>query len=139
MDARRLVRSVDPSPNEYFSVMADFYGPEFSITGRALYFMTGCGMVNGCLYKVDARTRRVQKLGQSNGKEVLRRGRHAGYLLVQQHEYYPSPEGGSYEEIWLVSPGGWRVRDIGPGEFAPGYDGAIVEFEEADALPAKRR
>ena len=131
--ARRLVRSMNPEPEGIMSSMADLFLPEFSVDGRVLYFMSGCSMVESCLHKVDVHTRQVQALGHANGMEVLRSGRHAGYLLVQKHQYYPSPDGGSFEEIWLVSPAGEPVQDLGPGEFAPGFDKTIVRFKEADS------
>jgi hypothetical protein len=135
--ARRLASSIRPRPPEIMSWRGDLHNLVFSIDSRALFFQSGCSAVRFCINKVDVRSghaRTFHNLGATR-MEILGSGRHAGYLLVQQHQYYPQSEGGSYEELWLVSPDGKPVRDLGPGDLK--YDDTVRRFREADALLAE--
>jgi len=117
--------------------LAAFYELHFSPDGRLLYFQTGCGMVNGCLYRVNVNSGQSRLVsGNVNGAEVLQSGRYAGYLLVQAHQYCTGddPPCGSYEEIWLITPEGKTVYDIGPGELEPGNE-MVARFKQFGTFP----
>jgi len=136
--ARRLARNARKVGTA--TAFSAFYELQFSPGGHLLYFQTGCAMVHGCLHSIDLRSGKTRLVsGNVNGAEVLRSGRYAGHLLVQAHQYCTGddPPCGSYEEIWLITPEGKTVHDIGPGELAPGNE-TVARFKRFGAFPGPR-
>lgn len=134
-NAKRLASSLRPRDPRDPSQRAELSNLQFSIDGRALYFMSSCSVVSACLHRVEVRTRRVRVITAANSLEVLREGRHAGYLIVTKHTYFP--EGGSYEAFWLLTPEGEAVQDLGEGNPDSAFDDTIRRFKMTDALPGK--
>lgn len=109
---RRLVSSLRYA--DHASDRAGLGDLRFSPDGRALYFTSQCAAVSRCVHKVGLDSYKTRLLGGCNGYEIIPCGKYTGYLLVVQHMYHEG--GGSYEEVWLMSPDGHLVRDVGPGD-----------------------
>jgi hypothetical protein len=86
--------------------------PTFSDNPRYLYAIAPTNETSGTIYRYDLRGNSWERIIDGNSVEVLASGSLKGHLLVSRHRYHP--EGGSYDETFLVTPTGTVVYAI-PG------------------------
>ena len=89
--------------------MAFFQSPQFSPDGNSVYFLSIAAVVTGTAYALDLKLGHLREVCPANSLLVVRKGRYAGNLVVEQHRYFEG--GGSYNWVWLVTPQG---KEIGP-------------------------
>lgn len=101
-----LVRShVDNDPKKNLTNMNTLM---FSNDGMAIYFLSEAWVTSNALHKFDLRTQKQSYITDSNDIRVLAKGKYAGYLVVNKHEYVQG--GGSVDRDWLMSPSGRKIR-----------------------------
>ncbi len=96
--------------------IADIRRPCFSLDGRLLYFVSAAWATSGSIQCVEICTGKVKFISDGNSVEVVRRGPHAGKLLVSRSLIKMNKNGeslGRDSYAWLVSGGGRPIAEIG--------------------------
>jgi Tol biopolymer transport system component len=102
----RLVQShVDNDPKKNLTNMNTLM---FSNDGMAIYFLSEAWVTSNALHKFDLRTQKQSYITDANDITLPTKGKYAGYLVVNKHEYVQG--GGSVDRDWLISPSGRKVR-----------------------------
>jgi hypothetical protein len=102
--------------------IADIRRPCFSLDGRLLYFVSGAWATSGSSQCVDICTGKVKFISDGNSVAVVRRGPHAGKLLVSRSLIKMNKNGeslGRDSYAWLVTADGLPVIEIGPDGSTP--------------------
>ena len=94
--------------------VAGLHSPQFSPDGRQVYFTTLNTVTSDAVVALDLLENTTRLVCGANSLFVVRRGRYAGNLLVEQHRYRKG--GGSYDWLYLVSPAGKRILTLGDPE-----------------------
>ncbi|MCC6652910.1 MAG: hypothetical protein IT348_17280 [Candidatus Eisenbacteria bacterium] len=110
---RVLLAAGDPLPG-LITPMAGLHSPQFSPDGRRVYFTTLHTVTSDAVVALDLLENTPRLVCGANSLFVVRRGRYAGNLLVEQHRYRKG--GGSYDWLYLVSPAGKRILTLGDSE-----------------------
>lgn len=95
-------------------VMAGFQWPRFSDDTRKVYFVTVATVTSGMACEMDLASGAIREIAGANRVEVVRHGRWAGNLVLEQHRYRRG--GGSYEALVVVTPQGREVHVLGDPE-----------------------
>lgn len=96
--------------------LSGFTDLNFSPDSRTLYFMSQAWATSGAIHAVDLATKVRRFVVDGNTLRVVKTGQYAGDLLVVRHKYYAA--GGSYDFIWLVSPQGKELMNVGDSDEA---------------------
>jgi Tol biopolymer transport system component len=104
-----------PRPGDQLETsLSQLNNPVFSTDGKSIYFMSVAWATSNAVHVLDLTSGKTRFVTAGNSVDVIRRGRHTGKLVVQQHRYLrPS---GSEEVYWLVSPHGQMLRRIGTAD-----------------------
>lgn len=94
--------------------MACFQWPRFSADARKVYFVTVATVTSGMACEMVLATGRIREIAGANRLEVVRNGAWSGDLVLEQHRYRRG--GGSYESLFVVTPQGRVVRELGDPE-----------------------
>jgi hypothetical protein len=78
--------------------------PEFSLDGGYVYVMSEAWVTSHAIHQVRVATGAHRFVTDGELLFVIRKGRYAGYLMVQKHRYHPAPEYGSYNPVYVVRP-----------------------------------
>ena len=118
-------------------VLAGLSSPTFANDGKRIFFLSAAWVVSDALHVVDIASGRQHYVAPANSLEIVRGGRYAGCLLLQQHRYWLSY--GTYDWLWLFAENG---REIGPiaNVDADDFDERLSEFKllfNADSAVAK--
>lgn len=99
----------------------------YSSDGASVYFSTSdAAPTSGAVHQIDLKSGRVRFVVSGQALSIVRTGPYRGNLMVQQHQYYDRPEGGSYNPVFVVHPDGQIALQI------PGSD---VDDGETAAQP----
>lgn len=109
-NARRLLRGGERVlANE--TPMAGFSAPALSPDGRWAYVLSSATVTSDRAVALEIATGRTRELCGANDLRVVRRGPHAGDLVIEAHDYRRG--GGAMERLWRVSPTGRRLQLLG--------------------------
>ncbi|MDD2829367.1 MAG: hypothetical protein PHW18_07330 [Sulfuricurvum sp.] len=101
-----LVRShTDNGPKKNLTNMNTLM---FSYDDGVIYFLSEAWATSNAVYKYDLHTHKQSYITDGNDIRVLSKGKYAGYLVVNKHEYVQG--GGSVDRDWLMSPSGRKIR-----------------------------
>lgn len=109
-NARRLLKT-HLNDGSAEANLAQFNSLAFSVTGERLYFLSAAWMETDALHVLDWSTGKQQYVTEANSLLVIRSGRYAGHLIVEQHHYLE--EGGASDYYWLLTPAGKEVQVAG--------------------------
>lgn len=93
----------DPKKN-----LAHFNTLMFSHDDRSLYFLSEAWVTSNAVHKIDLHTHKQNFITDGNDISIISKGKYAGYLVVNKHEYIQG--GGSVDRDWIVSPSGRKIR-----------------------------
>ena len=93
------------------ATLAGLQAPKFSPDGRTVYFLSAAWATSGAVHALDLATGAARYVAPGNSLEVIARGEYRGHLIVSQHRYFLG--GGSYDWLWVLTPGGREVGPIG--------------------------
>jgi hypothetical protein len=93
------------------SPVAGFWWPQFSPDGTRVWFASPATVTSDVACSVDLRTGALREACGANSLRVVKRGRRAGCLIVEQHRYRKG--GGSYDWLYLVDPAGKTLVTLG--------------------------
>lgn len=93
------------------SPVAGFWSPQFSPDGTRVWFASPATVTSDVACSVDLRTLALREACGANSLRVVKRGRRAGCLIVEQHRYRKG--GGSYDWLYLVDPAGKTLATLG--------------------------
>lgn len=96
----------DPKKN-----LAHFNTLMFSYDDRAIYFLSEAWVTSNAVHKYDLYTHKQSYITDGNDITLLTKGKYAGYLVVNKHEYVQG--GGSVDRDWILSPSDRKVRRLG--------------------------
>lgn len=116
-NAERLLEGKE-DPDEK-KTLARFSSPCFSLEDRAVFFVSAAWATSGSVQKLDIKSRRLQFLIDGDEVSVVLRGPNQGSLLVERSLIRHDKNGASLGRgryIWLVTPFGKPVREIGLAE-----------------------
>lgn len=122
--ARKLTESVE---GESTSRRAGLSNLQFAPDGRFLYFESICAAVSHCVHQTNMADGTTRSISGGSIRAIIASGHYRGHVVVGQHRYYPCSQGGSYEEMFLISPSGDKVFDLGPDDPA-----TLTAFETAN-------
>jgi hypothetical protein len=108
--ATRLVKGTandDPEKNLTF-----IDKPTFSNDGQTIYFMAEAYATSGVIHALGVRDGKIREVRNGNTVDVVRVGKYAGYLVVNQHRYFDDRPG-SRNPYVLLSPEGKEIKVIG--------------------------
>jgi hypothetical protein len=80
----------------------------FSNDDGVIYFLSEAWATSNAVYKYDLHTHKQSYITDGNDIHILAKGKYAGYLVVNKHEYLQG--GGSVDRDWLMSPSGRKIR-----------------------------
>jgi len=121
---RRLLRG--KASADMKNVLAGFSSLVFGLDSQRLYFLGAAWVTSNAVCAVDCATGKVEFVAAGNSLELVREGKHAGSLIVQQHRYFLGA--GSYDWYWLLDPAGKEIGPIGEEE-------GLAAFRELNAAP----
>jgi hypothetical protein len=81
-----------------------FDGPKFSLDGGFVYVSASAWATSPAVHQVSVATGQEHFVIDGAVMSLIRTGQYRGYLLVQRHMYYNSPQGGSYNPVYVVRP-----------------------------------
>lgn len=99
--------------------LAGFRSPCFSPDGRSIYFISAAWATSDAIQKISLDTKRVRFMTDGIALEVIPKGEYGGFLLVERALIKFDKNGDSLGRdvyLWLVSPDGKPVREIGQAE-----------------------
>ena len=96
------------------SPVAGFWSPQFSPDGRTVWFASPATVTSDVACALDVATGALREACGANSLRVVKRGPHAGALVVEQHRYHKG--GGSYDWLYLVDARGRTLRTLGDPE-----------------------
>lgn len=96
------------------SPVAGFWSPQFSPDGSRVWFASPATVTSDVACSVDLRTGVLREACGANSLRVVKRGRRAGCLIVEQHRYRKG--GGSYDWLYLVDSAGRTLATLGDPE-----------------------
>lgn len=108
--ATRLVKGTandDPEKNLTF-----INKPTFSNDGQTIYFMAQAYATTDVIHALGVRGGKIREVAHGATVDVVRVGKYAGYLVVNQHRYFED-RGGSWNPYVLLSPEGKEIKVIG--------------------------
>jgi hypothetical protein len=92
-------------------LVAGMSSPAFSPDGKRVYFLSAGWVTSDALCSVDVAGGAMREHGGANALDMVRRGRYAGDMIVEQHRYHAA--GGAYDWLYLVDPAGRTLRTLG--------------------------
>lgn len=110
--------------DDYGQNLVGLSHPLFSLDGGYVYFSSSDASPNsGYVHQVDLTLNIIKAICPGSALRIIRTGPYRGYLLVQSHRYRDSPEGGSYNPVFLTHPSGKMIlmvpgSDTDDGELA---------------------
>jgi dipeptidyl aminopeptidase/acylaminoacyl peptidase len=99
--------------------LAGFESPCFSPDSRFVYFMSAAWATSGSIQKLSLETKQVRFMTDGNSLAVIPSGKYQGHLLVDRAVIKFDNKGESLGRdlyLWLVSPEGKLLREIGQSE-----------------------
>jgi Tol biopolymer transport system component len=114
--AKKLVTGRPQGNEGPEQVLAGIDNPVFSPDGSTVYFMTAAWTTSSAIHSVRSTGGAQRYLTSGNSLAVIRRGKHAGALMVTQHRYMDGH--GSWNPQVLVSPSGKKIKVVGEGPSA---------------------
>jgi hypothetical protein len=91
--------------------LTEFNNLVFSPDSQQLYLLTEAWATSNALHRIDLTTGKQVFVTDANSVEVVSKGKYAGYLIVQKHQYLK--QGGSSEYYWLISRQGKLIKNFG--------------------------
>ena len=120
-NAALLVRPRESQKAE--SVLANFAKPQFSTSGRYVFFLSDGWATSGAVHVVDTTNGKEHFVCPGLDLEVVGAGEYRDCLLVRQHRYFIG--GGSYDWFWLLRP---DAKEVGPvGEDTENFKATYLE------------
>lgn len=101
---------------------ATFSDPHWSLDGGFVYINADAWATSSAVHQVEVTTGAERYVIEGGVVGVLRTGPYRGYLLVQQHRYWP--QGGSYDPVSLYQPNGKRILMV-PGSDKDSGEGSV--------------
>lgn len=92
-----------------------FDQPNFSLNGGFIYIMAAAWVTSGAIHQVKVADGSHRFVIDGNSLEVIRKGKWAGWLIVERHMY--RGEEGAYDPFYVVRPDGKETFLV------PGTDG----------------
>lgn len=102
--------------------IANITDPALSADNRFIYFLSEAWATSGSLQKVEIATKKASFVIDACGFEIIKTGIFEGLLLVDRHLI---EDNGRDSYLWLVSPDGKPIRQIGQFE-----SDAVHEFRK---------
>jgi len=101
--------------------LAGFESPRFSPDSRSIYFISAAWATSGSIQKIEIDTKKIQFLTDGITLEVIsnKGNKYNGFLLVDKALIKFDKDGeslGRDDYLWLISPNGKPVKEIGQGE-----------------------
>ena len=92
-------------------VLGSINGLKFAPDGDYLYFKSNAWATSDAIHRVNIKTHEESFVTAGNTLDIVINGKFKGYLIVSKHKYYP--QGGSYDDFWLLSPDGKEIKNLG--------------------------
>ena len=119
----KFKKLLDPKPTgKHSRNPASFRHPVFSLNGGYVYIEAEASATSGAIYQVRVATGQVRYVVAGGLRGILRNGPYRGYLLVNQHRYFPGPQFGSYNPDFVIRPDGKEILRIPGTEIDDGRD-----------------
>lgn len=97
--------------------------PQFTVDGRVILFFASVWATSAGIFSLDLDTLGVRFFTDGNSIDIIRTGPYFGHFVVSKHRYWqfhtdydpsdPNAKFGSYDHLWLVSPSGETIKDLG--------------------------
>lgn len=94
--------------------LSSFAHPVFSLDGGYVYIEAEAWATSGAIHQVSLATGQERFVVGGSLHGVLRNGPYRGYLVVNEHRYYPAPKFGSYNPDFVIRPDGEEILRV-PG------------------------
>ena len=101
------------------NMLANFDSPQFSQDGRYVYFKSDAWATSDSIQRISVASRKVRFVIDGVNFKMIPHGRYGGFLLVERALIKFDKNGGSLGRdvyLWLVSPEGKPMREIGQAE-----------------------
>lgn len=82
----------------------------FGLAGDRIYILTTAWATSNAIHEIRLSDGAERFIVAGNDLALVTTGQQRGFLLVKQHRY--RDQGGSYDDIWLVTPDGKTVRRV---------------------------
>ena len=80
---------------------------------RKIYFMCDAWATSAAIHEIDLKTRKERFICDGNYLAVIKKGKHKGNLIVNQHRYSSNIEEGSYDFFYIVDENGKVIETLG--------------------------
>jgi len=99
--------------------LAGFESPRFSPDSSSIYFISAAWATSSSIQKISLYTKKVRFMIDGVSLEVIPKGKYSGFLLVDRALIKFDKNGESLGRdvyLWLVSPDGKPIKEIGQAE-----------------------
>lgn len=109
---KKILVGVHPDCDEPEKVIIDPNELQFSPDSKMLYFATSGWATSGAIHAVNVDGSHLRFVTDGNEYHVVKKGKYAGDLIVNQHRYRFKGDTplGSYDWDWLFSPDGKQIK-----------------------------
>ena len=107
---------LDHEDEDSKKIITEINSPLFALNGKAVYFQTVTWVTSNAIHIFDLSTNKQHFVTDGNSLELIPTGKYKGYLIISQHRYYKTGDGGSYDDFWLVSPKGKAIKSLGDSQ-----------------------
>jgi len=113
--------------------LVTFDSPRWSLDGGFVYIDADAWATSSAVHQINVRTGAERYVVDGGLAGVIRNGPYRGYLLVNQHRYWP--KGGSYNPVSLYRPDGKKILMI-PGSDKDDGDPSMTDWLKAKGWTA---